>query len=90
VGGIIGRIVPSLTEIPGNIRKSLLIGHDGEKYSPVGIEETIAAQSSYIDQIMLYNNQSPYTTALLVPNRDTLGEALARQNLSPATVEGQD
>jgi long-chain acyl-CoA synthetase len=48
--------------------KSLLIGNDGEKYSPEGIEETIVEQSPFIDQIMLYNNQHPYTTALVVPN----------------------
>jgi len=54
--------------------KSLLISDDGEKYSPEGIEETITDRSPFIDQLMLYNNQNKYTTALLVPN----GEALAR------------
>jgi long-chain acyl-CoA synthetase len=54
--------------------KSLLISDDGEKYSPEGIEETITNSSPFIDQIMLYNNQNKYTSALLVPN----GEALAR------------
>ena len=54
--------------------KSLLISDDGEKYSPEGIEETITDRSPYIDQMMLYNNQNKYTSALLVPN----GEALAR------------
>jgi long-chain acyl-CoA synthetase len=54
--------------------KSLLISDDGEKYSPEGIEETITDRSKYIDQMMLYNNQNKYTSALLVPN----GEALAR------------
>jgi len=54
--------------------KSLLISDDGEKYSPEGIEETITDRSPFIDQLMLYNNQSRFTSALLVPN----GEALAR------------
>jgi long-chain acyl-CoA synthetase len=54
--------------------KSLLISDDGEKYSPEGMEETITDRSPFIDQMMLYNNQSKYTSALLVPN----GEALAR------------
>jgi long-chain acyl-CoA synthetase len=54
--------------------KSLLISDDGEKYSPEGIEETITDRSPFIDQMMLYNNQNKYTTALLVPN----GEALVR------------
>lgn len=52
--------------------KSLLIGHDGEKYSPEGIEETIIDGSAYIDQMVLHNSQSPYTVALLVPNREGL------------------
>lgn len=52
--------------------KSLLIGSDGEKYSPEGIEEAIVSHSQYIDQIMLYNNQNSYTTALVVPNIDNL------------------
>ncbi len=54
--------------------KSLLISDDGEKYSPEGIEETITDRSPFIDQMMLYNNQNKYTSALLVPN----GEALTR------------
>ena len=52
--------------------KSLLIGSDGEKYSPEGIEEAVVSYSPYIDQIMLYNNQNAYTTALIVPNCDNL------------------
>ncbi len=54
--------------------KSLLISDDGEKYSPEGIEETMTDRSPFIDQMMLYNNQNKYTSALLVPN----GEALTR------------
>lgn len=49
--------------------KSLLIGSDGEKYSPEEIEETIVTQSKVIQQIMLYNNQSPYTIAVIVADR---------------------
>lgn len=52
--------------------KSLLISSDGEKYSPEGIEESIADNSRYIDQVVLYNNQNPYTTALIVPNKEAL------------------
>ena len=39
--------------------KSLLIADDGEKYSPEQIEEAITGSSPYIEQLMLYNNQSP-------------------------------
>lgn len=49
--------------------KSLLIGNDGEKYSPEGIEEAFVQQSKYIDQCMLYNNQDAYTIGLIVPNQ---------------------
>jgi long-chain acyl-CoA synthetase len=70
--------------------KSLLISDDGEKYSPEGIEEAITEQSQYIDQCMLYNNQNPYTIALVVPNREALKRWLKEKNMKPDTVEGQD
>ena len=69
--------------------KSLLIANDGEKYSPEGIEELICSHSPYIDQIMLYNNQSPYTVALLVPNRDALLQWLNEKHLTAETEQGQ-
>lgn len=69
--------------------KSLLISSDGEKYSPEGIEETIAAHSTYIDQMMLYNNQSPFTVALVVPNREAILRWLKSQNLTCHTETGQ-
>lgn len=52
--------------------KSLLICSDGEKYSPEGIEESLADNSQFIEQVILYNNQNPYTTALIVPNKEAL------------------
>lgn len=69
--------------------KSLLIGSDGEKYSPEGIEEALVEHSSCIDQIMLYNNQSAYTTALVVPNKDRLLRHIAHQGLTLETEEGR-
>ncbi|MFI3305085.1 MAG: AMP-binding protein [Rikenellaceae bacterium] len=59
--------------------KSLLIGSDGEKYSPEGIEEALVGSSPYIDQIVLHNNQDPYTTALIVPNIDALKRDVAAE-----------
>jgi long-chain acyl-CoA synthetase len=56
--------------------KSLLIASDGEKYSPEGIEESLVTLSPYIDQILLYNNQSPYTVALVVPSKEALKRAV--------------
>ncbi len=69
--------------------KSLLIGSDGEKYSPEGIEEALVEHSSCIDQIMLYNNQSAYTSALIVPNKERLEKHIAHQGLSLKTEEGR-
>jgi long-chain acyl-CoA synthetase len=69
--------------------KSLLIADDGEKFSPEGIEEAISEQSKYIDQCMLYNNQKPYTVALLVPNQHALKLYLDDHNMSATTEEGK-
>jgi long-chain acyl-CoA synthetase len=69
--------------------KSLLIGHDGEKYSPEGIEETIVGSSRFIDQLMLYNNQSPYTVALLVPRKEALKEWAEEGGLHLDCEEGR-
>ncbi len=69
--------------------KSLLISSDGEKYSPEGIEESLVEHSPYIDQVMLYNNQSAYTTALIVPNKDQLKRRIAEDGLTLETEEGR-
>lgn len=69
--------------------KSLLISSDGEKYSPEGIEESLVEHSPYIDQVMLYNNQSAYTTALIVPNKEQLKRRLAEDGLTLDTEEGR-
>ena len=69
--------------------KSLLISSDGEKYSPEGIEEAFVGQSKYIDQVMLYNNQSPYTIALIVPNKDNLKRKMSFKNLEWNSEEGR-
>lgn len=70
--------------------KSLLISNDGEKYSPEGIEEALTEYSPHIDQVMLYNNQNPYTVALIVPNFDGVKRWLKQNNLSHHTKEGQE
>lgn len=69
--------------------KSLLIANDGEKYSPEGIEEAVTEHSPYIDQMMLYNNQSPYTVALVVPNKENLKNYLKTLGLDFSTEAGQ-
>ncbi len=64
--------------------KSLLIASDGEKYSPEGMEEAIVDKSPFIDQILIYNNQSPFTGAIVVPNRDALLRELEARSTAPA------
>jgi len=68
--------------------KSLLISDDGEKYSPEGIEETITDRSPFIDQMMLYNNQNKYTTALVVPNGDALARWAKNKNIDLTSPRG--
>ena len=70
--------------------KSLLISNSGEKYSPEGIESAIMEESPLIQQMMLYNQQSPCTVALIVPSRQHLVETLAQQQLTLATAEGRE
>ncbi|MFA6468308.1 MAG: AMP-binding protein [Bacteroidota bacterium] len=69
--------------------KSLLISHDGEKYSPEGIEEALVGNSPYIEQAMLYNNQSTYTVALIVPNKERLLGYLKERGFTCHTEQGQ-
>ncbi len=61
--------------------KSLLISADGEKYSPEGMEEAIVDKSPYISQILIYNNQSPFTGAIIVPDGDALKRELSTRNV---------
>jgi long-chain acyl-CoA synthetase len=70
--------------------KSLLISSDGEKYSPEGIEEALMEHASAISQLLLYNNQNPYTVALLVPNKEELKKQLAQQQLTLDTDKGKE
>ncbi len=69
--------------------KSLLIGGDGEKYSPEGIEESMIQKSDFFDQVMLYNNQNPYTSALIVVNKGAIKDFVRKNNLDITTAKGQ-
>ncbi len=70
--------------------KSLLIGHDGEKYSPEGIEEALVEHSRYMDQVLLHNNQSSTTVALVVPNQDAVGTYLAHRGYVPGSADAEE
>ncbi len=69
--------------------KSLLIGNDGEKYSPESIEEALVEQSKFIDQCMLFNEQSPYTVGLIVPKKEALKKYVSEHNLTIDSEEGK-
>lgn len=64
--------------------KSLLISADGEKYSPEGMEEAIVDQSPYIAQMIIHNNQSPFTGAIVVPDAEGLRRELRARGVAPA------
>ncbi len=70
--------------------KSLLIGNDGEKYSPEGIEESLVDNSPFIEQSMLYNNQNPYTVGFIVPNKQALITWMKENGLSPESSEAKE
>ena len=62
--------------------KSLLIASDGEKYSPEGMEEAIVDKSPFIDQIIIHNNQNPFTGAIVVPNAEALRRELDQRKVA--------
>ena len=70
--------------------KSLLIGSDGEKFSPEGIEESLVNHTHYIEQVMLHNNQNPFTVALIYPKKDALKKWLKHKHLEVNSDEGRE
>lgn len=60
--------------------KSLLISPDGEKYSPEGFEDSLTDGSRFIENTILYNDMSPYTIALVVPNKEALRAFVKQEN----------
>lgn len=69
--------------------KSLLISHDGEKYSPESIEETIVSKSPFIEQLMLHNDHDPYTIGLVVPNKEIIKKHVEEKGIMLCTDEGK-
>ncbi len=70
--------------------KSLLISSDGEKYSPESIEETLVAKSPFIEQVMLHNNQDPYTIGLIVPNTELLKRHIKEKGIEFSTDKANE
>jgi long-chain acyl-CoA synthetase len=57
--------------------KALLVGADGEKYSPEEIEEAVTTSTNLIDQIMVWCDNKKYSCALITLDRNRL-EKFAR------------
>ena len=64
--------------------KALLISADGEKYSPETIEEAVINNSLLINQIMVYNEQRRYTTALVTLNEEAVKKELKNRGITSA------
>lgn len=64
--------------------KALLISEDGEKYSPEEIEEAIINSSEFIEQIMLYNDHSKFTTALITLDEQYIKKYVAKNGITDA------
>ncbi|MBP9998737.1 MAG: AMP-binding protein [Bacteroidales bacterium] len=77
--GYICKDDPDFLYVTGRF-KSLLISADGEKYSPEGYEDGLADGSKFIDWAVLYNNQSPWTSVIIVPNKAALAEEVQKKN----------
>ena len=69
--------------------KSLLISSDGEKYSPEGFEDSLPEVSKFVSQVVLHNNQDPYTMVLIVPEKEALREYIKGKGFDPETREGK-
>ena len=46
--------------------------------------------SKYVNAAVLHNNQSPYTIAMIVPEKDALAAYAKEQGLDPASREGKE
>jgi long-chain acyl-CoA synthetase len=67
--------------------KALLIAADGEKYSPETIEEAVINTSKYINQIMAYNEQNKFTSALVTINAEALKADLKGNSDPDAAID---
>jgi long-chain acyl-CoA synthetase len=68
--------------------KSLLVGQNGEKYSPEALEQHLVDTVPFIQQVMLYNQQNPFTVALVVPEPARIRDFMEEKGITGAT-EGE-
>ncbi|MGI6437550.1 MAG: AMP-dependent synthetase/ligase [Sphaerochaeta sp.] len=62
--------------------KALLIGKDGEKYSPEEVEEVMVNNVASINQLMVYNDHQAITTALVTLQEDVIKRMIKEKGLS--------
>jgi long-chain acyl-CoA synthetase len=65
--------------------KSLLVGENGEKYSPESLEQHIVDTIPFVQQVMLYNQQDPFTVALVVPDAGAVREHMDGKGLKESS-----
>jgi long-chain acyl-CoA synthetase len=65
--------------------KSLLVGENGEKYSPEALEQHIVDSVPFVQQVMLYNQQNPFTVALIVPEPNAVRDFMASKGITGGT-----
>jgi long-chain acyl-CoA synthetase len=65
--------------------KSLLVGSNGEKYSPEALEQHISDTVPFVSQVVLYNQQNPFTVALVVPAMGPVADFMRARGLTGAT-----
>jgi long-chain acyl-CoA synthetase len=68
--------------------KSLLVGENGEKYSPEALEQHLVDTVPLIQQVMLYNQQNPFTVALVVPEMGAIRTYLEAKGIT-GEVDGE-
>ena len=59
--------------------KALLIAKDGEKYSPEEVEEVMINNVEVINQLVVYNDHNPVTTALVTLQEDLVRSMIERE-----------
>ncbi len=64
--------------------KALLIGKDGEKYSPEEVEEVMFNHVEIINQLMVYNDHQVLTTALVTLQEDQVKRMIKEKGIQSA------
>lgn len=64
--------------------KAILVSSEGEKHSPEEIETEILNDSKYINQIILSNNENPYTIALVTLDEEAIKDLIKKNKINSA------